>query len=142
MRANINLTQKVATFPWRLHSWFNKICKLHWRTSSIDKNMEGLRSRYQSSDFFKEILFFFIEIFLSSYVYIKSLLPSRESSNHETTSFVYPSLKVVDSLPFYIPEADHIPLSESYDVYDQSCKPHEVNTDVTSSEHNPMSTSS
>ena len=104
--------------------------------------MEGLRSRYQSSNFFKENLFFFIEFFLSSYVYIKSFLPSRESSNHETTSFVYPSLKVVDSLPFYIPEADHIPLSESYDVYNQSCKPHEVNTDVTSSEHNPMSTSS
>jgi hypothetical protein len=61
------------------------------------------------------------------------------SNDDHKYALVYPSLKVVDEPLSCITNPEQDPSSESYDVHDQSCKPHVTKADIFPPVPNPIS---
>jgi hypothetical protein len=127
--ARVGDTEQTASFTWRLQSSLNKIQRLHWRTSSFDRSMEGHfgKNRYQRFSFLHDILFFFTSYLLYFPEHIKRVfhLFLHLNDDHRST-IVYPSLKIVYIHPPWTFDLEQDPSFESYDVHDQSCEPHEI----------------
>ena len=101
----------------------------------VDRDMEEKygKIRYSSLILVQEVLFCFINIFLSfpnfSKILFLHLLHSNE--DHEPT-LVYPSLQNVNIPSPHIDDYDQDPLSESYDNLEQPCKFYEIKDDIPS----------
>ena len=104
-------------------------------------SMEGLRPRYQGSQFFKEVLFFFIGDFLSCFTYLKSFLFCQRFSYHKRKIYVYPSLNFADIPSPWILESGLGLASKIDEKHDQICKPCERKSDVKPIAHSPIFTS-
>jgi hypothetical protein len=104
----------------------NQIQRLHGRTSSFDRNMEGQRSKYQSVNFFQDILLIFINYFVSFPELIKLIFHFfLHLHDDHKSAFVYSCFKY--AYPYScIVDLEQDPI----DDHIQSDEPQEIKDDI------------
>jgi hypothetical protein len=97
------------------------------------------KTKYIRLIFLQEEIFCFINIFLSFPDFFKRIILYLLHSNEDhKTTFVYPSLKTVDTLSSCIVDPEQDPCPKSYDDHIQYFEPHETKADTPSIVLNPM----
>jgi len=90
-------------------------------------------TRYTRLSFLQEGILCFINIFFSFLDFFKRIFLYLLHSNEDhKTTFVYPSLKSVDTIYSCIVDPEQDPCTESYDDHIQSFEPHETKADIPS----------
>jgi hypothetical protein len=106
----------------------------------VDRDMEEQygKIRYSSLSLVQEVLFCFINIFLSFPEFFKRIfLHLLHSNEAQRSTLVYPSLKTVGIPPSCITDIHQAPSSEPYDVHDHSCELNETKVELVPSVLNP-----
>jgi hypothetical protein len=106
----------------------------------VDRDMEEKygKIRYSSLSLVQEVLFCFINIFLSFPEFFKRIfLHLLHSNESQRSTLVYPSLQTVGIPPSCITDIHQAPSSEPYDVHDHSCELNETKVELVPSVLNP-----
>jgi hypothetical protein len=106
----------------------------------VDRDMEEQygKIRYSSLSLVQEVLFCFINIFLSFPEFFKRIFLHLLCSNEsQRSTLVYPSLQTVGIPPSCITDIHQAPSSEPYDVHDHSCELNETKAELVPSVLNP-----
>jgi hypothetical protein len=107
----------------------------------IDRDMEGKygKIRYLSLSLVQEVIFYFINIFLSFPEFFKIIfLHLLHSNEAHRSTLVYPSFQIVSIPPSScITDIHQDPSSEPYDVHDHSCDLNETKVELVPSVLNP-----
>ena len=107
----------------------------------IDRDMKGNngRTKYIRLSFLQEVVSCFINIFFSFLKFLKIIfLYLLHSNEYHKATFIYPSLKIVDTLSSCIVDPEQDPSPESYDNHTQSFEPHETKPGSPSHVLNPI----
>jgi hypothetical protein len=106
----------------------------------VDRDMERQygKIRYSSLSLVQEVLFCFINIFLSFLEFFKRIfLHLLHSNKAHRSTLVYTPWKIVGIPPSCITDIHQAPSSEPYDVHDHSCEINETKSELVPSVLNP-----
>jgi hypothetical protein len=111
----------------------NAIQRIHWRMRPVDRDMEEQygKIRYLRFSLVQEVLFFFINTFLSFPKFFKRIFLHLLCSNEsQRSTLVYPSFQTVGIPPSCIADIHQVPSSEPCDVHDHSYELNETKVDL------------